>query len=198
MVLIFQIKYLSFIKNIKFNSMLYFIRSYLKYLLFLFLILQGACQSQVSSESVQEQGQNSLDYPIKPVPFTQVNITDDFWAPRLETNLEVTVPYNFQKCEETGRISNFAIAGGLEEGEHQGRYYNDSDVFKVIEGASYSLQVHDDPELKTYLDDLIIKIAAAQEEDGYLYTNRTIDPSKAADGAGEEKVDKFKSTSRIV
>jgi DUF1680 family protein len=132
-------------------------------------------------------GKQAQDYPIKPVDFTQVNITDNFWAPRLETNRKVTIPYNFEKCEETGRIRNFAIAGGLEEGEFEGIYFNDSDVFKVIEGASYSLQVQDDPKLKAYLDDLIAKIAAAQEDDGYLYTNRTIDPSKAADGGGEER-----------
>ncbi|MEM6630361.1 MAG: glycoside hydrolase family 127 protein [Bacteroidota bacterium] len=128
-----------------------------------------------------------LDYPIQPVTFTQVQINDAFWAPRLETNRMVTIPYTFKKCEETGRIRNFAIAGGWESGAFEGIFFNDSDVFKVIEGASYSLQVHADPELKAYLDTLIAKIAAAQEEDGYLYTNRTIDPSKAADGGGEER-----------
>jgi DUF1680 family protein len=150
-------------------------------------ILFVACQTD--SQKGKTSGQNLLtkDYPIKPVDFTQVTITDDFWAPRLETNRKVTIPYNFKKCEETGRIRNFAIAGGLEEGEFEGIYFNDSDVFKVIEGASYSLQVYDDPQLKAYLDDLITKIAAAQEEDGYLYTNRTIDPAKAADGGGKER-----------
>ncbi len=151
------------------------------------VIFLMACQSDPQSDNTTPQRFQSRDYPITPVAFTRVNITDDFWAPRLETNRKVTIPYNFQKCEETGRIRNFAIAGGLEEGEFEGIYFNDSDVFKVIEGASYSLQVHDDPELKAYLDDLITKIAAAQEEDGYLYTNRTIDPSKAADGAGAER-----------
>jgi DUF1680 family protein len=135
----------------------------------------------------QTQTATTFDYPIRPVPFTSVQFTDNFWSPRLETNRTVTIPYNFQKCEETGRLRNFAIAGGLEEGEFEGIYFNDSDVFKVIEGASYSLMVHEDPALKAFLDDLIAKIAAAQEEDGYLYTNRTIDPSKAADGAGEER-----------
>ncbi|MCG8308897.1 MAG: glycoside hydrolase family 127 protein [Cytophagales bacterium] len=130
---------------------------------------------------------SEADYPIKPVPFTSVQINDDFWKPRLEVNREVTVPYTFQKSEETGRISNFAKAGGLEEGEFEGIYFNDSDVFKIIEGASYALQVHPDPELKKYLDDVIYKIAAAQEEDGYLYTNRTINPSKAADKGGEKR-----------
>jgi DUF1680 family protein len=114
-------------------------------------------------------------------------LNDDFWAPRIKTNKEVTLPYTFEKSDETGRLRNFAIAGGMEEGEFEGIFFNDSDVFKIIEGASYTLQVEDDPELKKYLDDLIAKIAAAQEEDGYLYTNRTIDPEKAADGAGEER-----------
>ncbi len=127
------------------------------------------------------------DYSITPVPFTQVNIQDNFWQPRMQTNRDVTVPYTFQKSEETGRLRNFAIAGGLEKGEFEGIYFNDSDVFKIIEGASFSLQVNPDPKLRAYLDNLIIKIVAAQEEDGYLYTNRTIDPNKAADKGGEKR-----------
>lgn len=131
--------------------------------------------------------QQTRDYPIQPVPFTQVEILDGFWRPRFDINREVTIPYNFQKCEETGRISNFAKAGDLEVGEFEGIFFNDSDVFKVIEGASYSLQLNPDPELEQYLDDVIAKIAAAQEEDGYLYTNRTIEPEKAADEGGTER-----------
>ena len=146
-----------------------------------------ACTPNQTPEITSQQDDINFDYPIKPVAFTEVNINDNFWAPRLRTNRKVTIPYNFEKCEETGRLRNFAIAGGLEEGKFEGIFFNDSDVFKVIEGASYSLQVYDDPELETYLDDLISKIAAAQEEDGYLYTNRTIDPSKAEDGGGEER-----------
>ena len=124
------------------------------------------------------------DYPTTPVPFTQVTIDDNFWQPRLETNREVTIPYTFEKSEATGRINNFERAGGLEEGPFEGIFFNDSDVFKIIEGASYSLRVHPDSALDRYLDELIAKIAAAQEEDGYLYTNRTIDPTQAADSAG--------------
>jgi hypothetical protein len=117
------------------------------------------------------------DYPVQPVDFTRVDITDDFWAPRLETNRKVTIPYAFDMCEETGRIKNFEIAGGLTKGESFCSAYpfDDSDVYKIIEGASYSLQVHPDPELEKYVDSLIVNIAAAQEEDGYLYTARTMD-----------------------
>jgi DUF1680 family protein len=127
------------------------------------------------------------DYPIKPVPFTAVKLADGFWAPRIETNRTVTIPAIFKKCEETGRIDNFAIAGGLLKGEYKGERYNDTDVYKTIEGASYSLMVHPDAALDAYLDGVIAKIAAAQEPDGYLYTPRTASPGKVQPGTGSER-----------
>jgi DUF1680 family protein len=131
--------------------------------------------------------EGTKDYPIKPVPFTAVKLTDGFWAPRIETNRTVTIPAIFKKCEETGRIDNFAIAGGLINGEYKGERYNDTDVYKTIEGASYSLMVHPDPVLDGYLDGVIAKIAAAQEPDGYLYTPRTASPGKVQPGTGAER-----------
>jgi len=117
----------------------------------------------------------AADYAIRPVPFTAVAIDDAFWSPRLETNRRVTLRHNFDKCETTHRIRNFAVAGGLEQGAFEGLFgFNDSDVYKVIEGASYSLRLRPDPELDKYLDDVIAKIAAAQEDDGYIYTAGTI------------------------
>lgn len=161
------------------------------YALTIFLFCGCPSNNQNTEKDLEGVDQNlttpilDKDYPIQPVPFTNVSIDDTFWTPRIETNRNTTLPYNFKKCEETGRISNFSKAGGLEDGEFEGIFFNDSDVFKVIEGASYSLQVHNDPELKAYLDELIFKIVAAQEKDGYLYTNRTINPRKADDKAGE-------------
>ncbi len=133
-----------------------------------------------------EKGQKK-DYPIRPVAFTDVQILDDFWLPRMKINRTVTIPFAFKKSEETGRIDNFAKAGGLMPGKFEGRRYNDSDVFKIMEGAAYSLTLHPDQELEKYMDDLIEKIAAAQEEDGYLYTARTIDPENLPPGTGEER-----------
>ena len=72
-------------------------------------------------------------YNTTPVHFTDVQVKDQFWAPRMEINRTVAIPRNFQSCEDTGRIDNFSKAAGLMEGEHQGIFYNDSDVFKVIE-----------------------------------------------------------------
>lgn len=122
-----------------------------------------------------ERPKTTGDYPIQPVPFTSVAVKDKFWAPRIKRNHEVTIPIAFEQSEETGRVKNFKIAGGLEEGEFCSTYpFDDSDVFKIIEGASYSLQTLPDPKLEAYLDTLIYYIGLAQEEDGYLFTIRTI------------------------
>jgi DUF1680 family protein len=128
----------------------------------------------------------SMDYPIQPVPFTSVKLTDNFWAPRIQKNATVTIPIAFSYCESTGRVKNFEIAGGLDTGRFCTIYpFDDSDVFKIIEGASYSLQTFPDPELEVYLDTLIWKIGLAQEEDGYLYTNRTIAEMHGGEGLHE-------------
>ena len=127
------------------------------------------------------------DYPVQPIAFTQVSIQDAFWQPRIRTAVDVTIPYDFKKCEETGRIDNFSKAGGLMEGVHEGIFYDDSDVFKVVEGAAYALQVAPNEELEAYVDDLIEKFASAQEDDGYLYTARTIDPENVPERCGPER-----------
>ena len=110
------------------------------------------------------------DYNVKPVPFSKVHVEDAFWTPRLQTNHDVTIPYAFEKCEETGRIRNFEKAAGLLDGKHEGIYFNDSDVYKIMEGAAYALQVQPEPMLRMYLDKLITIMKGAQWEDGYLYT----------------------------
>ncbi len=111
------------------------------------------------------------DYPIQPVDFTKVELKDGFWKSRVETATKVTIPYAFKKCEETGRVDNFIFAGGLKEGKFQGKFgFNDSDLYKIMEGAAFSLQTGKDPEMRAYLDKLVSYLAAAQEEDGYLYT----------------------------
>ncbi len=131
----------------------------------------------LTSFLVNTYAQPAKDYEFKPVAFTNIHINDHFWYPRIETNKKVTIPYAFKKCEETGRIENFAIAGGLKTGKFCSPYpFDDSDVYKIIEGASYSLISQPDKKLDRYLDSLITLIAAAQEDDGYIMTWRTIDP----------------------
>ena len=124
--------------------------------------------------------ENNSGYPITSVSFTNVKVTDNFWSGRIETNRTVTIPFGFEKCENEGRIRNFAKAGGLLEGKYEGKMpFDDTDVYKIIEGASYSLAVHPDSELESYIDGVIEKIAAAQEDDGYLCTWKTINPDTA-------------------
>ncbi|HKQ74899.1 MAG TPA: glycoside hydrolase family 127 protein [Blastocatellia bacterium] len=133
------------------------------------------------------------DYPVKPVPFTSVHFNDVFWAPRIETNRTVTIPFAFQKCEETRRFYHFERAAAALRGEQlqdkrpPGYPFDDTDPYKVLEGASYTLSVHPDAKLEAYLDNLIAKIGAAQEKDGYLYTTRTIDPVNPHRWAGKNR-----------
>jgi DUF1680 family protein len=136
-----------------------------------------------------------LDYPIQAVPFTQVKLTDSFWLPRLKTNTDVTIPASFARCESTNRVKNFEMAAA-----HQGKFattfpFDDTDIYKTIEGASYSLSVYPDKKLDAYVDELIKKVGAAQEPDGYLYTARTIDPAHPHGWAGKERWEKERELS---
>jgi DUF1680 family protein len=115
---------------------------------------------------------------LRPVPFTDVRITDEFWAPKLKVVAENTLPHCFEQCEQTGRLSNFDKAAGKLDGKFEGYFFNDSDVYKVIEGAAYALMHERDPKLEAYVDELIDRIVAAQQEDGYLNTYFTLTPSE--------------------
>ena len=112
------------------------------------------------------------DYTLTSVPFTSVRVDDAFWAPRIDTNRANTVSHVLQQCETTGRIKNFLKAAGTVQGMYEGWWFNDSDVYKSIEAAAYSLMLHPDPQLDRQLDDMIATIASAQEADGYLFGPR--------------------------
>jgi DUF1680 family protein len=132
--------------------------------------------------------QTKKDYPIQPVPFTKIHINDGFWFDRMETNRTVTIPYTIKMCETTGRVTNLEIAAGLKTGEYCTRYpFDDTDIYKVIEGASYSLMLKPDNELETKLDLLIDLIAKAQEPDGYIYSARTGKSEKLKGWIGQER-----------
>jgi uncharacterized protein len=149
----------------------------------------------ISTAALLSLGQTAPrhDYPVQPVPFTAVHLTDVFWAPRIETNRQVSIPSAFQQCELTGRVDNFQRAARALRGEPltntrpPGYPFDDTDLYKVIEGASYVLSVRPDPKLDAYVDGMIAKIAAAQEPDGYLYTTRTINPESPHRWAGKER-----------
>ncbi len=134
------------------------------------------------------------DYPVQPVDFTAVKINDNFWQPRIEKNRMVSIPGAFYQCETTGRIDNFALAGGKITGEHKGDFpFDDTDVYKVIEGASYSLAVKYDRKLDKYLDSLIALVESGQEDDGYLYTARTNKAEHLRRWMGDKRWEKVNS-----
>lgn len=127
-------------------------------------------------------------YPIDPVPFTSVKVTDNFWGQRLQASREVTIPLAFSKCEETGRYENFVKAAHPNDTyKVEGFSFDDTDVYKTIEGASYSLQTYPDKKLQKYIDSVLVIVAGAQEPDGYLYTARTMNPKHPHNWAGKER-----------
>jgi DUF1680 family protein len=134
---------------------------------------------------------SARDYPVQPVPFTAVRVTGGFWQARQEINRTVTVPFALRQCEETGRLRNFDLAAETMRRRAAGEAgfqnlpvtvypFDDSDVYKVIEGAAYALSMQPDAGLERKLDEWIARIAAAQEPDGYLYTFRTMHPDSPA------------------
>ncbi|MCP4785708.1 MAG: hypothetical protein GY903_24930 [Fuerstiella sp.] len=124
----------------------------------------------------------AADYPLKPVPFNKVEMTSDFWRPRLETQRKTLVPFAFEKTQpgvEHLKAARDFLAGEKVEG-HRAHRFIDSDLYKVMEGAAYLLQLRHDPELEKTLDDLADVIEGAQHENGYLYPSHTT-------GAGQSK-----------
>ena len=136
----------------------------------------------------QDKKQQSHGYPIDPVPFTSVKVTDAFWGQRLQASRETTIPLAFSKCEETGRYENFVKAANpSDEYVVGGLAFDDTDVYKTIEGASYLLQTYPDPKLEAYIDSVLVIVASAQEPDGYLYTSRTMNPKHPHEWAGTKR-----------
>ena len=137
-------------------------------------IWSGLASFLLGTSGISIAQQTAGDYPIQPVAFTQVHLTDAFWRPRLETNAGVTIPYILDKCRTEGRINNFLIAAGKKKADKLTDFpFDDTDLYKLLEGASYSLQEKYDAKLDRQMDTLIQIIGEAQEPDGYLYTFRT-------------------------
>ena len=141
-------------------------------------------------------------YPYTQVPFTSVKITPNtFWGNRIQAAREVTIPLAFSKCETEHRYKNFEMAAytlqhpghpGLQTPEwdvskFMGFSFDDTDVYKTIEGASYVLQTYPDAKLKAYIDSVLDVVGAAQEPDGYLYTARTINPEHPHQWSGKQR-----------
>jgi DUF1680 family protein len=116
---------------------------------------------------------------LRPVPFKDVTIQDSFWAPRRETNRVASIPFSLQKLEEAGNLEDMRLAAQGATNGFRGPVFMDSDLYKALEAASYSLATHPDPALEKQLDDIISLLAAAQQPDGYLNSYFTVkEPGK--------------------
>ncbi len=155
--------------------------------------------------TVKSQSESNNGYPYTQVPFTAVKLApESFWGQRIKAAREVTIPLAFSKCESEGRYKNFQMAAytlqhpghaGLQTDEwdvskFMGFSFDDTDVYKTIEGASYVLQTYPDKQLEAYIDSILDIVAAAQEPDGYLYTARTINPQKPHGWSGSKRWEK--------
>lgn len=155
-----------------------------------FIALIGSCLFISVTIFAQEQSTTKNEpkhLTFHAVPFTDVQITRSnlikdnaaIWGERLEINRTVSIPHNYDWCDKTGRFTNFAKAAGLMEGKFEGIYFNDSDVYKLLEGTAYSLRVHPDPVLEKRADKVIDWIAAAQLPDGYINSYfQLVEPDK--------------------
>ena len=141
-----------------------------RFILFLPILIVLSCSKEISKYS---------DYPISSVSIKNVILDDNFWLPKIKTIQDVTIRYAFNKCQKEGRMQNFLVAGGVKKGTVEGKMpFDDTDLYKIVEGASYSLISNPNPDLDTYLDSIIAIIKIGQEPDGYLTTWFTIDRQK--------------------
>lgn len=139
-------------------------------------------------------------YPIDQVPFTSVKVIQNtFWGQRLKAAHDVTIPLAFSKCKSTGRYDNFVRAAHPSDSYDVNKLeplpFDDTDVYKTIEGASYELHTYPDKKLVAYIDSVLDIVAAAQEKDGYLYTARTMNPKHPHNWSGPTRWSKTEDLS---
>ena len=161
------------------------------------ILLAAAAVLLLTSADKSKKGTTrGAGYPITPVQFTSVKVSDGFWGQRLKASREVTIPLAFSKCEETGRYENFVKAAHPSDEYKVGGFsFDDTDVYKTIEGASYVLQTYPDKKLEAYIDSVLLIVAAGQEPDGYLYTARTMNPKHPHEWSGERRWEKVEELS---
>lgn len=160
------------------------------------LLCAAAILLLTSADKNKKANHQDGGYPITPVQFTSVKVGDGFWGQRLKASREVTIPLAFSKCEETGRYENFVKAAHpSEEYKVGGLAFDDTDVYKTIEGASYVLQTYPDKKLEAYIDSVLLIVKGGQEPDGYLYTSRTMNPKHPHEWSGEKRWEKVEELS---
>lgn len=132
------------------------------------LLVFAVIAAQFMLSGCKKNNPESASEQIQYLPFSEVNMADGFWKPRIDNALDVTVPHIMKMCLEAGYVNNFAIVAGLEEGEYKGLTLWDETLYKAIEAASYSLKLKYNSELDSMLDSIISVMAKVQDTDGYI------------------------------
>lgn len=147
--------------------------------IFMSLLVLVSCKETKNNVVQNKTSVLKAGYEIEPVNIQNVKLTDSFWLPIIKRVQEVTIEYAIKKCDEEGRFENFLIAGKQKTGTTRGDMpFDDTDVYKIIEGASNTLISAPNPKLERVLDSMIAIVKIGQEPDGYITTWRTINPAK--------------------
>jgi len=147
--------------------------------IFISLLILVSCKETKNDVVQNKTSVLKAGYEIEPVNIQNVKLTDSFWLPIIKRVQEVTIEYAIKKCDEEGRFDNFLIAGKQKTGKVRGDMpFDDTDVYKIIEGASNTLISAPNPKLERVLDSMIAIVKIGQEPDGYITTWRTINPAK--------------------
>ncbi len=142
----------------------------------------------ISLTTIINHAQTVASYPINQADLTKVNFTGGFWQQRYDTNRVVTIPFLLREIQETGRVDNMKFAAGIKTGVYCTRYpFDDTDIYKTIEAASYELAKNKNIKLKKQIDSLITLISKVQLDDGYLYSPRRAPSEKIKKAIGPER-----------
>jgi len=141
---------------------------------------QSGGGKRMADRSVVVDTSKSPHAKLRSIPISAVKLRDRFWQPRLIALQEVTIPTQYELMEQTGRIDNFRRVAGKVGGEFRGLYFNDSDVYKWLEAAAWSLAVQPNEKVADLMDKVIAEIEAAQDADGYLNTFFSLERKRAA------------------
>ncbi|MFC4748578.1 glycoside hydrolase family 127 protein [Flavobacterium branchiicola] len=147
--------------------------------IFMSFLFLASCKETKNNVVQNKTSVLKAGYEIEPVNIQNVKLTDSFWLPIIKRVQEVTIEYAIKKCDEEGRFENFLVAGKQKTGTTRGDMpFDDTDVYKIIEGASNTLISAPNPKLERVLDSMIAIVKIGQEPDGYITTWRTINPAK--------------------
>ncbi len=113
----------------------------------------------------------------RPLGGDKYKVTDKFYARLMDLVREKVIPYQWEAlndrvpdAEPSGCIRNFRAAAERTGEGHYGFVFQDSDLYKWMEAAAFSLMWAPDKQLEDELEETVDLISRAQMDDGYVDT----------------------------